>query len=85
MTDRDVSAAQRELHLALDTMRGAHERLSVPRLHGETTTTDARLAERQAAFAFERRYAELAQGTAVLDERVVRLEATMRGLEESVR
>jgi hypothetical protein len=85
LTDHDVSAAQRELHLALGAMRGAHERLAVPHLPRETPTTDARLAERRAAYAFERRCAELAQGTAVLDERIVRLEATVRGLEESVR
>jgi len=78
--DPAVSSAQRELHGVLESLRAAHDTLTVPGLPDETPTTEALLAERRRRYPREREYRELGEYSRSLGEQFVELQRYSEGL-----
>ena len=72
--DPAVSSAQRELLDILETLRGAHDTLSVPGFPDETPTTEALLSERRRLHPRDREHRELGEYSRSLGEQFVELQ-----------
>jgi len=72
--DAAVSNAQRELLVAVEGLRGAHDALSAPTLHPESPTTEALLAERRRQYPEQREHRELGEYSRSLGEQFVELQ-----------